>query len=87
MKFVTNKYQESYWKAKICYICGEKFEDKYANDKKYHKVIDHFHYTDKYRGAAYSICNLKWSIYVEITATSHNGSNYDYYFIIKKLAE
>ena len=36
MKLLTNEQQESYEKAKICYICGIKFEDKYINDKKYH---------------------------------------------------
>ena len=41
MKLLQDKQQESYEKTKICYICGKKFEDKYANNKKYHKVRDH----------------------------------------------
>ena len=45
MKLLTNKQQKSYENAKICYICNEKFEDKYAKDKKYCKVKDHCHYT------------------------------------------
>ena len=40
---------------KICYICEEKFEDKYPSDKKYHKITDHYHYTGVYRGSVYSI--------------------------------
>ena len=28
---------------KICYICKEKFENKYLEDKKNHKVKDHCH--------------------------------------------
>ena len=32
-------------------------------------------------------CNLKYSMPREIYIASHNGSNYDYYFIIKELAE
>ena len=54
--------QESYGKAKICYICKEKFENKYAKDKIYCKVRDHCHYRGEYRGVAHSICNLKYSV-------------------------
>ena len=32
-------------------------------------------------GSAHSICNLKYSV------TLHNGSNYDYHFIMRELAE
>ena len=35
MKLLTNKQQELYENAKICYICKEKFEDKYIKDTKY----------------------------------------------------
>ena len=51
--------QESYENAKICYICKEKFENKYSKDKKYCKVRDHFHYTGEYRVAVHSIVCLK----------------------------
>ena len=54
----TNKQQKSYEKAKICYICKERFKDKRAKNKNYRKVRDHCHYTRKYRGAAYNICYL-----------------------------
>ena len=56
-------------------------------DKKYRKVKDHCHYTGKYRGAAHSLCNLKYSVPKNISIVFHNGSNYDYHFIIKELAE
>ena len=36
------------------------------------------------RGAAYSICHLMRSVPKEVF---HNGSNYDYHFIVKELAE
>ena len=56
-------------------------------DKRYRKVRDYCHYTWEYRGAAHSICNLKYSVSKNIPAAFHNGSNYDYHFIIKELAE
>ena len=52
--------------------------------KKYRKVRDHFHYKSKYRGAAHSIYNLKYSIPKEITIIFHNESNYDYHFLMKE---
>ena len=57
------------------------------DNKKYHKVNDHCHYTGKYRGAAHSICNLRYKTPKEIPLVFHNGSTYDYHFIIKELAE
>ena len=53
---------------------------KLAKSKSYQKVRDHCYYTDKYRSAAHSICNLRC-----IPIVFHNGSNYDY--IIKELAK
>ena len=57
------------------------------NRKKCYKVRDHCNYTSEYRGAAHSICKLKYSIPKEIPVLFHNVSNNDYYLIIKELAE
>ena len=64
MKLLTKEQQDSYENAKICYICTEKFENKYLKDKKYWNVRDHCtcHYTGEYCGTAHSICNLKYSV-------------------------
>ena len=62
MKLLTKQKQASYENANICYICKEKFENKYLKDKKYHTVRDHCQYTGKYRGTLHSICNLKYSV-------------------------
>ena len=35
MKLLTNELHKSYENAKICYICKEIFEGKYAKDKVY----------------------------------------------------
>ena len=55
--------------------------------KKYHKVRDHCHYMGKYRGAAHNICNLRYKVPKEIPIVFHNGSTYDYHFIIKELVK
>ena len=41
----------------------------------------------KIRGAVHNICNLRYKIPKEIPVVFHNGSTYDYHFIIKELAE
>ena len=65
----------------------KKIENKYLKDKKYCKARNHCHYTGKYRGATHSICNLKYSVPKKFHIVFHDGSNYDYHFIIKELAE
>ena len=55
--------------------------------KKFIKVRDHDHYTGTYRGAACSICNLRYSTQVDIPVVFYNGSNYDFNFIITELAK
>ena len=35
----------------------------------------------------HKLCNFKYRIPKKIPRVFHNGSNYDYYFIIKKLAD
>ena len=54
MKLLTKEQQESYENAKICYICKEKFENKYLKNKNYRKVRDHCNYTGEYRGTAHT---------------------------------
>ena len=71
-------------KQKICYICKKEFNN---NNKKNYKVRDHCHYTGKYRGAAHNICNLRYKVHKEIPIVFHNGSIYDYHFIIKELVK
>ena len=71
-------------KQKICYICKKEFD---ISNKKHHKVRDNCHYTGKYRGAAHNICNLRYKVPKEIPIVFHNGSTYDYHFIIKELVK
>ena len=72
MNLLTKEWQESDGNAKSCYICKGNFENKYVKDKKYCKVRDHCHYKEKYRGAAHSICNLKYSGPKKISMVFHN---------------
>ena len=65
----------------------KKIENEYVKDIKYHKVKDHCHYAGKYRDAAHSIHNLKYSVPKKVAIVFQNGSNYDYHFIMKDLAE
>ena len=69
---------DDYNKENTCYICKKDFN----NDK----VRDHCHFTGKYRGAAHNTCNLRYKIPKNIAVIFHNGSTYDYHFIIKELA-
>ena len=59
----TDKENKSYEKQKVCYTCKKEFSAD-ENDKNafklYYKVRDHCHYTGKFRGAAHSICNLRY---------------------------
>ena len=87
MKLLTKEQQESYENAKIFYICKEELENKYLKDKNYCKVRDHCHHTGEYRGVVHSIWNLKYSLTKRIPIVFHNGSNYDYHFIIKEWAK
>ena len=48
---------------------------------------DHCHYTGKFKGTAHSIWNLRYKTPKEIPIIFHNGTTYDYHFIINKLAK
>ena len=81
---LTKEEKIHYNEQEICYICKKEFNE---NGEKNYKVRDHCHYTGKYRGAAHNICNLRYKIPKEIPVVFHNGSTYDYHFIIKELVK
>ena len=84
MMSLTTKEEIYHNKQKICYIWKKEFDN---NDKKNYKVRNHYHYTGKYRGTAYNICNLRYKVPKEVPIVYHNGSTYDYHFIIKELVK
>ena len=81
---LTKNELKSYEDAKESYIYGKFFLKKLVEDHR--KVRDHCHYRGKYRGAAHSVCNVKFNVPNEIPVIFHRGSNYDYQFIVKELA-
>ena len=83
---LTKKEEKHHNKQKVCYICKKKFNAD-DSDKKHYKVRDHCHHTGKYRGAAHNICSLRYRIPKEMPMVFHNGSTYDYHFIIKELVQ
>ena len=87
MLSLTEERLYSYHDAKICYICGTRILETFAEDITYQKVTVHRHYTGKYRGPTHSLCNLKFNVPNEISVNFQRGSNYDYHFIIKELAK
>ena len=84
MMLLTTKEEIYHNKQKLCYICKKEFDN---NDKKNCKVRDHCHYTGKYRDASHNTCNLRYKVLKEIPVVFHNGSTYDYHFIIKELVK
>ena len=50
------------------------------------KVRDHCHYTGKFRGAAHSICNLRYKVPKEIPVVAYNVA-YGHHFIINQLGK
>ena len=86
---LTDEEKETHENKKNRYICEQEFCTDENNKKVFklkQKVRDHCHYTGKYRGVAHSICNLRYKIQKQIPVVFHNGSSYDYHFIIKQLA-
>ena len=88
---LTSEERNLQHNQKVCYICKKEFSTDDDNgipfNKKYLKVRDHYHYTGTYTGAAHDICNLRYKTPKEIPVAFHNGSTYDYHFIIKELAK
>ena len=92
MLMLTDEGNKFYEEQKVCHICKKQFSDDDDDDddddnKKCEKVRNHCHYTGKYRRAAHNICNLRYKTPKEIPIVFHNGSTYDYHFIIKQLAK
>ena len=89
MTSLTDEENKNNERSNHCHICIAEFIHDKENEKyrKYCKVKDHCHYTGKYRDAAHSKCNLQYKVPKQIPGVFHNGSKYDYHFIINELAK
>ena len=83
MQPLSKEEQEIYDNSNYCHICKKVF----GKGKNHKKVRDHDHYTGKFRGAAYSICNLRCSTQIDIPVFFHNGANYDFNLLIEEFAK
>ena len=59
---LTDEEIKVYEKQKQCYICKKGFFKSKKDKFKHIKVRDHCHYAGKFRGVAYSICNLRCNV-------------------------
>ena len=84
---LTKEEKDNYNKENIFHICKKEFNNDMTEQSSLErKVRDHCHFTGKYRGAAHNTCSLRYKIPKNIPVIFHNGSTYDYHFIIKKIA-
>ena len=51
------------------------------------KIMDHCHCTGEYSGDSHNVCNLGFNVLKGVPIVFRSGSNSDYHFIIKELAE
>ena len=79
---MTREDKINYKKATHCHICVEEI-DKDEDIK----VRDHCHLTGKFRGAAHSMCNLKFRLPKFYPVIFHNLSGYDSHLFIKNLGK
>lgn len=68
--------------SKNCYLCGRAFN---SNEVMLQKNRDHDHFSGKFLGAACTECNLKRRKFKKLPLFLHNGSKYDFHFIIRAL--
>ena len=76
---LTKSQLKEYRKATKCHIC--------FNELGENKVRDHCHYSGLYRGAAHTMCNLRYKIPKYIPVVFHNLAGYDAHLFICELAK
>ena len=84
---LTKEKRKLYQDATNSFLFWKRILKNLYGSKIYRKVRDHSNYTSKYRSTEHNIgnfgINVRWE---EILVAFHNGSDYDYHFFIKELA-
>ena len=76
---LSKQEEEEFKESTNCYLCKKEFKEE-------NKIREHNHFTGVYRGAACQSCNTKEGKSSKlIPVFFHNGSNYDFHFIIEEL--
>ena len=84
LKHQQKKNRRLHRSQKVCHIWKQAFK---TDDSKYYNIKEHCYYTGNYIEAAHVVCSKKSKTRKEIPVVFHNGSTYDYHFIIKKLVK
>jgi hypothetical protein len=80
IKLQMTETQETFFQdTNACYMCEKLFSFDVV------KCRDHCHFTGKFLGAACQSCNLERRKPCDLKIFMHNGSRYDFHFIVKSL--
>jgi|694.fasta_scaffold18803_9 hypothetical protein len=80
----TPEDEQLFDSSETCYLCNKKFHPD-ADNQDLIKNRDHDHFTGLFLGAACTSCNLSRRRQRSIPIFLHNGSKYDFHFIIRAL--
>jgi hypothetical protein len=78
---MTKEDKKLFYSSKFCYLCDTEFTENVV------KCRDHSHITSKFIGAACQQCNLRRQRPRKLKIFIHNGSRFDFHFIVKALAK
>jgi hypothetical protein len=76
---LNKKDWNTFHQTTSCYLCNTEFTENVV------KCRDHCHFTGKFLGAACQPCNLRRRKPRKLNIFLHNGSKYDFHFIVKAL--
>ena len=84
---LTDEEKKSLEKQKMATYVKKISTNNYDDDNNYEKVKNHCNYTGKLREAAHKYLQFKMQNTKKTPIVFHNGSAYDYHFIINQLAK